>query len=176
MTDEAAPPSFPVRTDTYQTAKTCAVVLYTKGHQVANLVTHPETDSLTIEMEIDGTPAVKAWKFFGNVDPASIKVSAGRATTEITLAKASPGNWARVEADAAELAKLYERWSQMKAPKEEEEKNDDLDHFFQKIYKDASPEAQRAMMKSFTESQGTVLSTNWEDIGNRHVDPQPPKD
>jgi hypothetical protein len=31
------------------------------------------------------------------------------------------------------------------------------------------------MMKSFVESGGTVLSTNWEDVGSRQVKGSPPK-
>jgi suppressor of G2 allele of SKP1 len=173
---ESAVPSFPIRTDTYQTAKNCAVVLYTKGHTLENLITHPESNSLTIEAEIDGVHAIKAWQFYSTVDPSSVRVSAGRATTEITLAKSPALNWPRIEAEEPQTAVLYEKWGKIGSQKEEEEKADGLDGLLQKIYKDATPETRRAMMKSFTESKGTVLSTDWSDIGNRFVEPQPPKD
>lgn len=51
----------------------------------------------------------------------------------------------------------------------------DLEAFFQSIYGDLGEEGKRAMMKSFTESGGTVLSTDWGDVGARKVIPQPPK-
>ena len=51
----------------------------------------------------------------------------------------------------------------------------DLEAFFQSIYGDLGEEGKRAMMKSFTESGGTVLSTDWRDVGARKVVPQPPK-
>jgi len=51
----------------------------------------------------------------------------------------------------------------------------DLEKFFQTLYGDLPPEGRRAMMKSFTESGGTVLSTDWGDVGGRKVEAQPPK-
>lgn len=50
----------------------------------------------------------------------------------------------------------------------------DLESFFQKIYGDLSQEGRRAMLKSYTESGGTVLSTDWGDVGGRKVEARPP--
>lgn len=47
--------------------------------------------------------------------------------------------------------------------------------FFKKLYKGATPEQQRAMMKSFTESNGTSLSTNWDDVKGKKVETVPPE-
>lgn len=49
-----------------------------------------------------------------------------------------------------------------------------LNSFFQKIYGDADPDTQRAMMKSYMESGGTTLSTNWDEVGKGNVDVKPP--
>lgn len=38
-----------------------------------------------------------------------------------------------------------------------------------------SEEQRRAMMKSFVESGGTVLSTNWDEVGKGEVKGSPPK-
>ncbi|KAL5117370.1 Cochaperone protein [Pleosporales sp. CAS-2024a] len=51
---------------------------------------------------------------------------------------------------------------------------DETSHFFKQLYKGASAEQQRAMMKSYQESGGTVLSTDWNDVGSKKVVPQPP--
>ena len=45
---------------------------------------------------------------------------------------------------------------------------------FQDLYKDADDDQRRAMMKSFVESNGTVLSTDWTDVGKKFVEPQDP--
>ena len=55
-----------------------------------------------------------------------------------------------------------------------DEDGDPLQGFFKKLYKDASPDTRRAMMKSYVESNGTALSTNWEDVGKAPVPIQPP--
>jgi len=49
-----------------------------------------------------------------------------------------------------------------------------LNEMFQKIYGDANDEVKRAMNKSFQESGGTVLSTNWGDIGKEKTEIKPP--
>lgn len=46
---------------------------------------------------------------------------------------------------------------------------------FQQIYRDADPDARRAMMKSFIESNGTCLSTNWTEVGSKKVETKPPE-
>ncbi|KAM6522137.1 Cochaperone protein [Fusarium falciforme] len=58
---------------------------------------------------------------------------------------------------------------------DEAEDTSDVNLFFKKLYKGATPEQQRAMMKSFTESNGTSLSTDWNDVKSRTVETVPPE-
>ncbi|XP_011674642.1 protein SGT1 homolog isoform X1 [Strongylocentrotus purpuratus] len=70
-------------------------------------------------------------------------------------------------------------WDQIaKEFEKEEEENAKgeaaLNSLFQKIYASGDEETQKAMNKSFVESAGTVLSTNWKDIGAKKTDIKPP--
>lgn len=53
--------------------------------------------------------------------------------------------------------------------------SDPVQGFFQKIYKDADPDTKRAMIKSYQESNGTSLSTNWSEVGKGPVETSPPE-
>lgn len=57
---------------------------------------------------------------------------------------------------------------------EDTEKNADVNSFFQQIYKDSDEDTKRAMMKSFIESNGTALSTSWNDAKGKTYQTQPP--
>lgn len=73
-----------------------------------------------------------------------------------TSSKSGPKNWDKFGDD------------------DEEEEGDATNSFFKKLYSGATPEVQRAMMKSYTESNGTSLSTNWEEVSKGKVETLPP--
>jgi suppressor of G2 allele of SKP1 len=69
-------------------------------------------------------------------------------------------------------------WNALTREIEEETKPEGeqaLNALFQQIYKDADPDTKRAMMKSFVESNGTCLSTNWNEIGTKKTEVKPPE-
>ncbi|PTU20992.1 hypothetical protein P175DRAFT_0479539 [Aspergillus ochraceoroseus IBT 24754] len=53
---------------------------------------------------------------------------------------------------------------------------DPVDGFFKKLYANADDDTRRAMVKSFVESQGTSLSTNWNEVSQGKVKSHPPSD
>ncbi|KAL8691948.1 MAG: hypothetical protein Q9218_002930 [Villophora microphyllina] len=91
-----------------------------------------------------------------------------------TSSKSGPKNW----------DKLADDLTKKKKQKDGEEGGDDgLDDFeggdpvnglFQQLYSRADPDTKRAMMKSYQESNGTALSTNWGEVGKGKVETQPP--
>ncbi|MCJ1473560.1 hypothetical protein MMC13_002211 [Lambiella insularis] len=58
---------------------------------------------------------------------------------------------------------------------DDDEGGDPANAFFKKIFKDADPDTKRAMMKSYQESNGTALSTNWAEVGQKTVETSPPE-
>ncbi len=64
-------------------------------------------------------------------------------------------------------------WDKVGSEANEDDK--DANDFFKQLYSSGTPEQQRAMMKSYVESNGTALSTNWDDVKNGPVATVPPK-
>ncbi|KAL8972427.1 MAG: hypothetical protein Q9183_000559 [Haloplaca sp. 2 TL-2023] len=93
-----------------------------------------------------------------------------------TSSKSGPKNWDKVADDLTKRPK--------KDGKEGEKGNDDglddfeggdpVNGFFKQIYSSADADTRRAMMKSYQESNGTALSTNWAEVGKGKVETQPP--
>lgn len=96
-------------------------------------------------------------------------------------------NWDKLADDLT--AKKKNRDEKKKKSEDDAEEDDDdaasvdsdiggdaVDSFFKKLYAGADPDTRRAMMKSFYESQGTALSTNWDEVGKEKVAVVPPSD
>ncbi|OUM55359.1 hypothetical protein BVG19_g4884 [[Candida] boidinii] len=52
--------------------------------------------------------------------------------------------------------------------------NQDPDDFFKQLYSNADDDTRRAMMKSYVESNGTALSTDWSEVSKKKVETSPP--
>ena len=81
--------------------------------------------------------------------------------------------------DSSHMTKYnnWDKFSKMVEKEEAEEKpegDEALQKLFKDIYGNADEATRRAMNKSFQESNGTVLSTNWGEIGGKKTEIQPP--
>ncbi|WVQ76971.1 hypothetical protein IAR50_006650 [Cryptococcus sp. DSM 104548] len=99
-------------------------------------------------------------------------------------AQAGPSSSGKSEQAAPKDEKKKERknWDKFEAEEEENDASDPnaggdaaLQKFFSQIYGDADDDTRRAMIKSFTESGGTTLSTDWSNIGKQTTPIRPPE-
>lgn len=117
-----------------------------KWHALESSEPVPETDSNASKPEI------------ASAKPTSTAAPANGPSYP-TSSKSGPKNWDKiVDGD----------------DDDKDESSGDPNAFFKTLYAGATPEQQRAMMKSFTESNGTSLSTNWDEVSKGKVKTQPP--
>ncbi|KAF8605111.1 SGS-domain-containing protein [Ceratobasidium sp. AG-I] len=136
------------------------------------------------------------------IDPEKSGYRVGKVKVEIWLAKLMHGRWGTLlssgsapglptpstaapsDESAAARASTRKNWDSIvaKIPIEDKSLKDDpnaggdaaLNTFFQQIYGNADEDTRRAMLKSYTESGGTALSTNWDEVGKGKVEVKPP--
>ncbi|CAI5511708.1 unnamed protein product [Closterium sp. Naga37s-1] len=196
----APAPAPKYRHEFYQSATTVVVTVFAKGISSEQLKVQigEQVLSVVIESTNDEPPYVLQLRLFGKVDPAKSKHVLMSTKIEVRLAKAEAIHWTALEATrrpavvqpvnvsdetAEKLKHMYPssrkqhvNWDQLEAEVKAEEKDEKLDgdaalnKLFQDIYAGADEETRRAMNKSFVESKGTVLSTNWKEVGSGKVD------
>ncbi len=106
-----------------------------------------------------------------------------------TSSRSGPKDWDKLAKDLTSKPKKAPNKGKGKATEtssppesgaEEDEETYDSDEadpvsgFFKKLYKDAPPDTRRAMIKSYQESNGTALSTDWTEVGKKRVEITPP--
>lgn len=171
-----------IKYDWYQsdTAVTVTVLLKNAAEKNYAVALTPEKAELTA----DGIEPIvlNLWAAI-NVERSSHKAYPSK--VEIKLAKHEGHRWEALEKKPTEVAKPVPKktahdWDKISKDiekMEEEEKPEGeaaVQDLFRKIYADANEDTKKAMMKSFYESGGTVLSTNWQEVGAKTVDVKPP--
>lgn len=82
-----------------------------------------------------------------------------------TSSKKGPKNW-----DAMKSLTVTDdagKTENIEIKDDEIDEGDELNAFFKTLYRDSDPDTRRAMMKSYQESGGTSLSTNWSDVKSK---------
>lgn len=116
-----------------------------------------------------------------NPDTSSFRILGTK--IEVKLSKVAEERWSALEATEAKETPSAPRppgktdWDKLARQIEEEKQEGEaaLNELFQKIYGEGSDEVRKAMNKSFMESGGTVLSTNWDEVRRSKVDIKPPE-
>ncbi|KAK0045984.1 suppressor of G2 allele of SKP1 [Biomphalaria pfeifferi] len=183
-----------VKYDWYQTHTHVVITVLLKNITKENLTV--ESENRKLKVVIKEPAATLELLLAHQIDPHQTSFKILSTKIEIKLKKCEGILWSKLEGQpdsedrispVAEGVPAYPSsslshrdWDKIAQQVTEEEKDEKLEgdaalnQFFQKIYADASDETKRAMMKSFTESGGTVLSTNWSEVGSKKVDVKPP--
>lgn len=165
-----------LRSDWYQLSKeTVVLVLYGKDLKEKGLSINVESTQICIQN------ADKSLAFHSALShpvvPESTTVKYTAPKVEITLYKADPSiNWTHLAPTIAHSEPLpninsQNKWSKALAKEDEEEKSSEgVESFFRSIYAGSDEDSRKAMIKSFTESGGTCLSTNWNEVQKKKVE------
>ncbi|KAK2880145.1 hypothetical protein FQN49_000524 [Arthroderma sp. PD_2] len=124
-------------------------------------------------------------------EPANLPsrpITTEKAPAYPTSSKSGPKDWDKVVSNITKKEKKAKKKTAEGASKGEEKEDDadsdmsdygsgdPVDSFFKKLYANSDPDTRRAMTKSFYESDGTALNTNWGEVGKGRVKVHPPSD
>ncbi|XP_076933408.1 protein SGT1 homolog, partial [Bidens hawaiensis] len=194
-----APAKPKYRHEFYQKPEEVVVTIFAKGIPAESVTVNFGEQILSVTIKVPGEEAcVFQPRLFGKIVPANCKYVILSTKIEIRLAKVEPIHWTSLEFNNNVLvarsstvssgnkrptypsSKPTKDWDKLEAQVKKEEKDEKLDgdaalnKFFREIYSDADEDTRRAMSKSFVESNGTVLSTNWKEVGSKQVEGTPP--
>ncbi|KAL5011951.1 hypothetical protein ScPMuIL_010502 [Solemya velum] len=193
----------PIRQDWYQTATHVVVVILVKQAKKDDLTTDIQEKCLSVKIKPPSADNYSTTlRLAHSIDPTKSSVRVVPSKIEIKLKKNEGLQWSKLESDdkddtvtikqistTGEEGDVHKypsssvhkhNWDLIEHEVEEEEKTEQkegdaaLQNLFQKIYADGNDEVKKAMAKSFYESGGTVLSTNWGEVGGKKVDVKPP--
>ena len=192
-----APPQTPsarFRHDWIQSPSHVTVNVYIKGSSGDNCRVDLDERELTLERVLSKDDSWQMHlELWAAIVPGESKVEYGSAKVELKLKKAVAGKWDHLEAQAVSVADIDDQeairrrdlypssqgaknWGDIEKSIEDDKPEGDeaLNKFFKEIYGKSSEDTRRAMNKSFVESGGTVLSTNWSEIGKGKVEGKAP--
>lgn len=185
--NKISPLSVKIRDDWYQSNEEVIITIYAKNVKEDKLDIQFEENSVSISF-----PGVNGFEYNYNLEPlyAEIDVAESRyklysTKLEITLKKKTPSKWPSLEkeqgtstqedkTDAAAYPTSSKKKINWNSFKVDDDKDGEQKDFFQTLFKDMDEDSRRAMMKSYVQSNGTVLTTNWEEAKNKEFETSPP--
>ncbi|KAK7380390.1 hypothetical protein VNO78_32900 [Psophocarpus tetragonolobus] len=189
------------RHEFYQKPDEVVVTIFAKKIPKESITVDFGEQILSVSINVPGEdPYAFQHRLFGKIVPSNCRYDILATKIEIRLAKAELIHWTtleftreivvpqRVNTSSVTVtqrpsypsSKSTKDWDKLEAQVKKEEKDEKLDgdaalnKFFREIYQDADEDTRRAMKKSFVESNGTVLSTNWREVGSKKVEGSPP--
>lgn len=190
------------RHEYYQRSEEVVVTIFAKGIPATSVVVDFGEQILSVIIDVPGEDAYRFQpRLFGKILPEKCRYEVLSTKVEIRLVKAECINWPSLEysKEIAVTQKVnvpsdgFQRpaypssmprkkdWDKLEAQLKKEEKEEKLDgdaavnKLFRDIYQSSDEDMRRAMSKSFVESNGTVLSTDWKEVGSKKVEGSAPE-
>ncbi|XP_059442465.1 protein SGT1 homolog B-like [Corylus avellana] len=190
------------RHEYYQKAEDVVVTIFAKGIPANSVVVDFGEQILSVSIDVSGEDAYHfQCRLFGKILPEKCRYVVLSTKVEIRLVKAEFINWSSLEysKEIAVTQKVNvssvgsqrpaypssmprkKDWDKLEAQLKKEEKEEKLDgdaavnKLFRDIYQNSDEDMRRAMSKSFVESNGTVLSTDWKEVGSKKVEGSAPE-
>ncbi|KAF2904468.1 hypothetical protein ILUMI_01708 [Ignelater luminosus] len=201
MDDTESKPQVTVKYDWYQTEANVVITILAKNvvKDKTRIAFDPQTVSVQLTLP-DDNEHVRKLNLAHIVDPAQCSYVVSAAKVEVKLKKVDGIRWASLESTGEETLKQIPQgatsvtsgppsyptskpgrdWSAIEREIREQEAKEKpvgeeaLNKLFQDIYGKGDDNVKKAMNKSYMESGGTVLSTNWTEIAKERVEVKPP--
>lgn len=181
-----APLRVKIREDWYQTSSEIIITIYAKNITEEELRVEFGTESVHISFP-NGPSSDYNYDLdplFGEISPYESNYKIFGTKLEIILVKKNEIKWSTLEKSIEVIedneaskypssSKKNVNWSKFQV--QDEETNEDPNAFFTKLYEGTDEDSKRAMMKSYIESNGTILTTNWKDAKDKTFETTPPK-
>jgi len=189
------------RHEFYETDDRLTITIFDRGADPAHVNVEFQPRGI---MYSNGDKQLDLQPLKGQIDPEKSSFIVGKVKVEIRLVKATQGRWGGLIGDAPDplansssvstpapkagstLPQARKNWDRVtktildseppKTMTEDPNVSGDstLNEFFQNIFSNADDDTRKAMMKSFQESGGTALSTNWDEVKKSPVPVKPP--
>jgi len=135
--------------------------------------------SLGLELQNNIIPTRSAYKLLSSKIEVKMQKADGIRWTKLEAGEERASSIKQFKPAEGGGAPCVRNWDKIVTDltKEDEEKGEGdaaINQLFQKIYAEGTDEVKMAMNKSFMESGGTVLSTNWKEVGKDKVPIKPP--
>lgn len=193
---EVTKPKQTYRHEWFQSDDIVTVEIFAKGITEDKLSVLFEKRHLEVTIKIDDSSEYTMdIVLAGEIDVSQSSYTIKKTKIEIRLKKVDSLKWRTLESkgedDVSQWDSTYgeskssisqypsskgnKNWDTLTDEEDKLQGDAELNRLFQDIFSKGSDEQKKAMLKSFYESGGTVLSTNWDEVGKAKVDVSPPK-
>ena len=188
-----APLRVKIREDWYQTDSEVIITIYAKNVKADTFSLQYNPRSVSVLF-----PNGASSEYNYHLEPLYDEIDTEKSThkiygtkVELVLHKSTKRKWASLEGSDEPLPMASVAQSNSSAPMSypssskkainwsnfqvDEDDENELEDFFKKLYKDVDDDTRRAMMKSYVQSNGTVLTTNWSEAKDKEFETSPPE-